>query len=256
MNPKGDRCLCAAWKGGRRGGVGCYETATGEVVWHRPELKPTQYVSYAPSGDFIWWMPHTGPVKQLNAVNGDRVRELRATDRVFEDRYSKALFIAPRNEARPYLFGESSGHRILRHRLSVFDVAFAPDCFCITEGLGPARCFASLDGADRWRYEPPPGSHIVHIRFVEALDAFFGILYNFNAARHLLVRLNPTNGTCYTVCDVRWSACFCETVGALVTSSGAVIRLNDGKQVGHLDFPQTDIQIPRPIDACACEYQR
>jgi len=42
-----------------------------------------------------------------------------------------------------------------------------------------------------------------------------------------------------------WASCFCEAVGALVTSAGAVIRLNDGEEVGRLDFPQKEYPDPQ-----------
>jgi hypothetical protein len=248
MTPKGGRCVCAAWSGGRKGGVGCYEMATGEVAWHRPELKQTQYVSFSPSGDSVWWMPEAGPVKQLNSVNGDPEREIRAAAKVFEDRYSKALFIVPRNKTKPYLFGESSEHRIQRRSFTVLDIAFAPDRFCITEPGGPTTCFGSQDGAERWLYDPPHEAHIGRIEFIEPLQAFFGILYHFNAGCRSLVRLDPKTGTCKSLCDLpedSWASCFCEAAGALVTSAGAVMRLNNGEEVDRLDFPQKEYPDPQ-----------
>jgi hypothetical protein len=248
MSPKGDRCVCAAWSGGRKGGVGCYEVATGEVIWHRPELKQTQSVSFSPSGDSVWWAPDAGATKQLNSVNGDPQRAILSAAKVFEGRYSKALFIVPRNKTKPYLFGESSEHRIQRRTFTVLDVAFAPDCFCIAEAGGPTTCFDSKNGVERWLYEPPHQAHIVRIEFVETLQAFFGVLYHFNAGHRSLARFDPTTGICNSLYDLphgSWASCFSEAIGAVVTSAGAVIRLNDGRELGRLDFPQKEYPDPQ-----------
>lgn len=247
ISPTGNRCVCAASTGGRKGGVGCYEAATGQVAWHRPELKQTQWVSYSPSGDFVWWMPETGSTRQLNSGNGDPDRLLRDTAQVFEDRYSNALFIVPRNRAKSYLFGESNEHRIRRVGFAVLDVAFAPDCLCVTEATGPTRCFASSDGVELWRYVPPHQAHIMQLQFVEALHAFFGILYRFDVGIRSLIRLDPTCGNCTFVCDLHgsWAFCFCEMLSVLVTSAGSVICIHDGREMGRLDFPQKKYSEPK-----------
>lgn len=242
ISPGGDLCVCAAWSGGREGGVACYHATTGQVAWHRPELKQTQRVSFSPSGAFVWWIPEIGLTKRLDSMNGDSERTLRGAGKVFEDRYSKALFIAPRSKTKPYLFGESSEYRIERRSFAVLDVVFASDCFCVTEASGPTRCFGRGDGRERWCYEPPPNSHVVQLHFDEALHAFFGVLYQFNDGNRFLVRLDPIRGTCTVVCDLRdsWAFCFCEPLALLVTSAGSLIGINDGREAGRLDFPRKE----------------
>lgn len=242
ISPSGDRCVCAARSGGTLGGVACYQTTTGQVIWHRPELKQTQRVSFSPSGAFVWWMPETGLTKRLDSMSGEPERTLRGAQNVFEDRYSMALFIVPRNKTKPYLFGESSEHRLERRGFGVLDVVFASDCFCVTEASGPTRCFGRGDGRERWRYDAPSKSHVVQLHFDEALYAFFGILYNFNDRGRSLIRLDPTRGTCTLVCDLRdsWAFCFCDPLALLVTSSGPLVGITDGREVGRLDFPRKE----------------
>ncbi len=242
ISPRGDRCVCAAWASGARGGVACYDSTSGQALWRCSELKQTQRVRFSPSGESAWWMPETGPTMRLNATNGVSETLVRGAGEVFEDPYSKALFIAPRNKNKPCVFGESRGYRVERRGFAVLDVAFAAECFCLTEAGGPTRCFSSAGQGERWCYEPAAKSHILQIRFIGALHAFFAVLYGFESGLHSLVRLDPTSGECTLIRELRdiCAFCFCEALGVLVTSAGDLVRIHDGTNLGRLNFPQKE----------------
>lgn len=243
ISADGQRCLVAAWVGGRRGGVSCYETETGDLVWHRPELKQTQYVSFSPLEEFVWWTPEAGHTKRLFCRSGEPESLWKGSPRVFEDPYSDALLIAPRNQRREYIFRHSRPLPIQRCGFAVLDVSFSFDSFCISEAGGPVRCFSSLDGQERWRYDPPERSHILQIHFCGSLNAFYGVLHQFSAfAKRHLVRLDPSDGACTYICDLHrsWDECFAERFSMLITSTGALFRLSDGSEIGHLAFPEKE----------------
>ena len=70
LDPLGERCIAAAWKAGKRGGVACYETNTGKLIWHRQDLRQTQRVRFSPRGEAAWCVPDSGATKLLDAANG------------------------------------------------------------------------------------------------------------------------------------------------------------------------------------------
>lgn len=58
----------------------------------------------------------------------------------------------------------------------VLDSAFGRDGIAVAEAGGPVRCF-DHDGAERWRWSPPPGEHVLRLAWAAHLDRFCGVLF-------------------------------------------------------------------------------
>src|SRR5215467_4503045 len=67
LDSLGERCVAAAWRGGQRGGVACYETTTGKLIWHRPDLRQTQRIRFSATDKAVWCVPDSGPTKSLDS---------------------------------------------------------------------------------------------------------------------------------------------------------------------------------------------
>lgn len=55
------RCVTAGWNKGKRGGVACYETDTGKLMWHRKDLRHTQRVRFSPIRNAFWCVKRHRP---------------------------------------------------------------------------------------------------------------------------------------------------------------------------------------------------
>lgn len=95
----GERCVAAGWTGGQRGGVACYEVATGKLLWHRPDLLQTQRLRFAVADATVWCVPESGPTKRLNTANGETLDAITGLSDIFDSNYSSYLFLEKRKRA-------------------------------------------------------------------------------------------------------------------------------------------------------------
>src|SRR5439155_23212631 len=86
----------AGWTRGRRGGVACYETGSGKLVWHRADLGQTQHVRFSPNGTSLWRVPDTGPTARLDALTGHTLEEISGLSGIYETAYCDALLLEKR----------------------------------------------------------------------------------------------------------------------------------------------------------------
>ena len=47
ISPNGELYVCANWRKGKNGGVACYNTRTGEKIWHRQDLRQVQGIRFS-----------------------------------------------------------------------------------------------------------------------------------------------------------------------------------------------------------------
>ncbi len=71
LSPSGEMCVAAAWQKGKRGGVTCYDAATGAVLWHRTDIRHTQSVRFSAAGNSIWCRLEEGRLQHLSASTGE-----------------------------------------------------------------------------------------------------------------------------------------------------------------------------------------
>src|SRR5579863_3587972 len=91
LDSLGERCIAAAWKAGKRGGVACYEANTGRLIWHRQDLRQTQRVRFAPRGNAVWCVTDSGPTRLLDAASGKTLEALNGLRDIFDSEYSAEL---------------------------------------------------------------------------------------------------------------------------------------------------------------------
>ncbi len=160
------------------------------------------------------------------------------TERYIEGPYGDVL-IVPSQEKQLFRL-MSRGHTFNLGRFGyVLDAQFSSHSICFTEANGPVRCFSCIDGKLKWQFDPGNTSYVVRLYYSEKMDAFWGILWNFDigAVRHL-VRFDVTNGASEQVCEFKsWEEIFLDKTGQLVTSAGEIRDLSNGKIVGQLYFP-------------------
>jgi dihydroorotase-like cyclic amidohydrolase len=88
ISPNGNIYVAANWRKGKNGGVACYDTRTGERIWHQAELRQVQGIRFSAHGEAIWCCVEGRPVHCLNSGNGSLVHKLRNVDEVVESPYS------------------------------------------------------------------------------------------------------------------------------------------------------------------------
>jgi len=241
MAPSGDRCAAAAWTAGRRGGVACYEVPSGNLLWHVPELKQTQYVEFSPDGKCIWCMPETGPTRRLDASTGKVLDALRGSPRVFADPHSSRLLLEYRDKKRDYVLAQDPDYHIQRSGGCIIGAAFSPEALCISE-FGVVRCIDLSLRVEKWRYSLQNDWVVQSVWHRGLDDRFYGVLdENRRGAFRGLVRFDE-HGTCERLCEFSPSCAeaFCADLDCVVTSSGELIRLADGVEIGRLAFPQSE----------------
>lgn len=237
ISPTGDRCVAAAWEKGHRGGVACYDTSNGAILWQRTDIRQTQAIRFSPAGDLVWCMCMSadGPrLLELNAFSGETTGDQLGFDDVIASRYSQHLLVVG---GEFVVQGPSAAFTIPRLLGRLFlDAEFGLDALCISEGL--VRCFDSLTGEERWRHEPAPHHQILCPQFRPGDGCFYAVDER-RAASRLLIRLDAKTGQRHEICSLQtsWAEAFAANGDLVVTSDGAVIEVSSGKELRRLAFP-------------------
>jgi hypothetical protein len=238
ISPKATVCVAASWRKGKRGGVACYDTRSGQVVWHRIDLGRVQGLRFTPAGDSLWCRVEGGPVLHLDASTGATLSSLRAVQDVIESPFSAHRLERRRGDFR--IVGDKTV-RVAHTTFGLLDAAFGTDAVCLTEAGGPVRCLDCGAGNERWRYQPPAGHHVLTISH-QADGCFYGVQWEYEHGSSMkLIRLAPESGHMTEICNLKTSPdAFSFGAGELITSSGDVISLTEGTILRHLDFPQRE----------------
>jgi WD40 repeat protein len=240
LDASGALCATAAWAGGKSGGVACYETKLGHLLWHRPDLKQTQRLRFSVGGRGLWCVPETGSTKRLDCASGNTLNAVAGVVDIFDSPYAAELLLERRK--RDYELGQDRRIRIPRLTFAILDVAFSPDSLTVSEAGGLVRCFEVSNGLERWRYAPRTNSHFLRLWYREADGNYYGIQWEYNTGSfRALVRLSSKTGQADELCQLEsWQEEYCVSLDALVTSKGKLIGLSDGRKLAELSFPLTD----------------
>jgi outer membrane protein assembly factor BamB len=163
LNPTGESCVAAGWTKGSRGGVACYDALAGSILWHRTDIRHTQFVRFSAGGEIVRCGVDAGRFQELDARTGETVRSFVGIGHVFDSPHSSSLLLDKRR--RGYLIRGATDLRVPNLSFGLLDAAFSPDCVCISEAVGPVRCLGSSSGEEQWRYEPPKGAHVLFLSY-------------------------------------------------------------------------------------------
>jgi outer membrane protein assembly factor BamB len=240
LDAAGQKCVTAGWGQGKRGGVACYDADTGELIWHRQDLRQTQFVRFSSRRGGFWCFPESGRTRLLDPDNGSDVDSVAGFHRFYESEYSGELLLERRK--RDYILKNGEPRKIPRITFAILEVAFGTQSFVVSEAGGPVRCIDSSAGIELWRFTPEKGSHFLHLWFRSTDGNFYGVLrhYEQNLYRRL-VRLDAATGEAKIVCDLdSWYEAYCAKLDYVVSSSGDLVDLAEGRVLHRLNFPQRD----------------
>lgn len=225
LSPCGGCCLAASWKKGLRGGVACYEAATGRKVWHRTDIRHTKRLRLSLDGERIFCGLDDAPLHELLLCTGETLKRHRGV--------RDAIDLPCCFDALPAGLG-------LRFREGVVGDGH----LCAIDDAGQVRCLDAPSGSERWQYVSPAGSHVIDLCFHASECAFYAIELVFNVpAQPRLIRLDSDSGRCNLVLKLgpqAWEVVFCSGGQQLVDSAGRIVDLKTGNTIGELAFPQTE----------------
>ena len=238
LDPKGDRGVVAAWRAGARGGVACYKIPSGELIWHRTDLRHAQGISFSVDGQSVWFAPNEGRVQRLDALTGNTIESLTGVKHIHLSHYSTEVFIEKRSGG--YVLRGVKDFAIPKITFAILDVAFGPESLCLTESGGPVRCLDCRSGVERWRYEPGSDNHVLRLWYREPDQHYYGVQWQYQTGGpRKLLRFDERSGEAGEICQFdSWEEEVCIGLDRLVISSGEMFSLPDGRSLGRLDFPQ------------------
>jgi hypothetical protein len=249
ISPNGELYVCANWRKGKNGGVACYNTSSGEKIWHRQDLRQVQGIRFSANGHKVYCRVEARPVNCLDSGSGISLGNIRTVDDVVDSPYAD-LALHSRRRANYTLVGDKT-RSIPRIMPAMSDAAFSRESLCLAEYSGFVRCMDCETGNERWRYLPPKGFHVIRLSY-QADQCFYGLLFGYEIPETALIRLSPDHGSCTEI--GRYSrARKCGGVryangdfgdGVFVTAEGAVVSLVDGQVIKHLPFPVTSESRP------------
>jgi outer membrane protein assembly factor BamB len=252
LDPAGEKCVAAAWKKGKGGGVACYEASTGRVIWHRQDLRHTQRVRFSPDGMAVWCVQDSSPTKLLDSADGKTLDSIVGLRNLFDSEYSPALLLEKRK--RDYILRKDKPVKIPRLTFAILDAAFGPHSMVLSESGGHVRCITTSTGAEMWRHSPVKGSHFLKLWYRLNDGNFYGVLWNFQEGNfRSLVRLEATSGEPRVLRQLNsWEEAHSAKLDCVITSSGELVSLSEGSVLHRLEFPkkvypdQNDVlEVPR-----------
>jgi hypothetical protein len=241
LDAGGQKCVTAGWNKGKRGGVACYETDTGKLIWHRQDLRHTQRVRFSANRNGFWCIPHSGRTRLLDSDDGRDIDSIGGLEDLYESEYSTDQLLEKRNRNRDYILQSGKARKIPRLTFAILDAVFGPQSLAISESGGPVRCF-DFSGIELWRFTPEQGSHFGALWFRKADKNFYGVLWNHEQGRFKhLARLDSATGEAQILSDLdSREDSYCAGLDCIVNSSGAVIDVSEGRLLHRLGFPQKE----------------
>jgi hypothetical protein len=211
-------------------------------LWQRSGIPYPTDLHFGPGGHWISCVVEDRKVELIDPRTGETNTVLDRARNYFEGPCGQLLTVP---KGRAYLLRTgaplpNAKFQVDQLAFALLDAAFSPDSLYLTEPGGPTRCIDCLVGSERWRFDPPLGSHVLKL-YYSAKDNFtYGILWHYEQGLfRYLVRFNPTDGQMVRLCSLdSWEEAFVPATHQLITSSGSIVNLADGEIVGMLRFPQ------------------
>lgn len=237
MHPDGHSFVTGLAAG--KDGLDMYKAPDAALLWRRERMSHPHSLRFAPSGKQLSCTTHNSRVvERIDAATGATFQVIRDAKGYIESAHGCVLII-PKSKPNYLLLCEQEVP-IPKLTFAALDVAFTEDAVCLTESGGPVRFIDLATGAERWRYEPPSGSHILRFHYSDRDGFLYGILWHYKKGLFRnLVRFDAQTGQSTNICKLdSWNEAFLECTHQLVTTSGDIIDLSTGRVVGRLAFPQ------------------
>lgn len=240
IDASGELCVAAGWTRGIFGGVACYQSSSGKVLWHRTNLNEMSNVKFSLAGSNLWCVTD-GATMLLDAATGDTLEELGSLHNIYDSSYSDVRLLD--TTKRNYSVRGKQDFTIPRLTFALLDAVIGPTSVCISESGGLTRCFELSSGTERWSYDPGKWHHILRLWYRATDEAFYGVQREYNkGSQRSLIRFEPQTGRPREVCDLSssWAETVSPALDCVVTSAGSVLALSDGRLLNCLLFPQRD----------------
>lgn len=221
-----------------RGRVAAYEVPSGKKLWEQRLVYPS-WLRFDPSGKSVLCTRNRRSVLRIEINTGTIVETIDATMQYIEESDGDALSVPSKDKDPIRLTRSGRTFELFQPSFRVLDAKFSPSSVCLSEASGPVRCFSRLDGKSIWTFTPDAKAHVVKLHYSARMDAFFGVLGNFESRPfRTLIRFEPTSGEYKRICDFdSWEEVFLDTTHQLVTSAGEIRDLSNGELVGRLALP-------------------
>jgi len=229
------------------GTIALYETPGGSLLWERGRLKYPSHLRFSRSGESLYCTINSRTVETIDAKTGSRTR-VRDGVRAFYEGISGTTLLVP-TSGDFYFIGHNATNTqvgIPRLTFALLDVAFNADSIFVAESGGPVRCMKN-SGNEIWRFDPPPGSHILKLHWSIKDRCCYGILHHYKTGAFRRLLRFQQDGREQCICDLNsWDELFVSKQNELLTSNGDIFDLADGRSVGKLAFPLIDYpEFPR-----------
>jgi hypothetical protein len=246
ISSTGERLVAANWRKGKNAGVACYETASGQVLWHRTDLGQIQHMSFSASDAWVWCCVESRPVHCPDARSGELLKKWRGVRDAIDSPHSPhVLALGEGGYAIGY---ENKGVQVRRLTRSRLNAAFSPDTVAICEYeqlprpgyvvQGYIRCIVNQTGKERWRYKQPE-NYFMQLISYQRDGFFYGIESACLDEKWVggIIRLSPEDGTITKICALD-PPCYSSGFGngVFVTKGGAVLSLTSGETVCKLNL--------------------
>ncbi len=203
-------------------GLAFYGCTSGREQWRRKDLKKVQSVTLSRDGLTAYCGRKGSPLAVVDLQTGDIKRTIRGARGLHESIFDSVQFL---DATYPQLLTDA-GQRLFSVRRETFaflDIAFAPGLLVVSEVSGPVRCIELTNGKERWRYQPKPGSHILHLGYRDSEPSLLGVEWQYEeGGAKRLMRWSVDNG------DVLESLVLGEPADCCFGLSGEVIVLSNG----------------------------
>jgi len=216
-----------------RFGLTAHSTTSGEIRWHRPDLKKVQMLTLSADGERLFCGREGFPCEIISASDGKSLGSFRGARRVMESKWEPMTLLDRLNPVVQETNGATK-FQVLRETFAILDATFAPGRLYVSESGGSVRCLSTRDGQEIWRYDPTNGSHIVTLAYRSVDDCLLGIEWPYEHGGNLsMLTWKAQSGLTVSSIDIASYPAYgiCRDGQLLITGGRQVISSIDGQHL-------------------------
>lgn len=231
IDEEGEICICGCWE---RHGICGYETATGQLIWQRKDLKKVQHIQTLRSDkNIVFTEFNTGASRLLDIRTGADVGKISGVDQYFESKF-QAINVFDKSGKVQIIDRATAKTKITidRQSFATLDVSFAPGTVLIAESAGPLSCYDTENGKLIWRIPLNEDGHFLRTGYNENLGVYLGVSWPLKGGNKKLKYINQASGEIEKEISINRAV---ETEFAfdgriLVTADRKLINIETGEQ--------------------------